>query len=239
MIDISIIGTAVSKIFEVCEQIGSFIVQYKPLIDNALRVISQDGSTIVKESEIDPLKVIVKAIDIVTTLIDATSKALGIENADSICILGLKSQYAEKNPGDFPTWQDYISYLNNDVVLPDGVADNLSDTQMSGYQIAGGVFMLGALNEKYGFVNEFTFDMFVVAAKLTVSVSEFTGIINGIVKEKLEPSGFVRYFTNDPSADFKETEQVQNIVVDALKEADHSMSEEAVFEKLSNMRNSL
>ncbi|MGN0600744.1 MAG: hypothetical protein ACI4JK_12740 [Oscillospiraceae bacterium] len=237
MVDISIIGTAVSKIVEVCEQIGPFIAQNKPLINNALRVIDQNGSSIVKESEIDPLKVIVKAIDIVTTLIDATSKTLGIENDDNICILGLKSQYAEKNPGDFPTWQDYISYLNNDAVLPDVVVDNLSETQRAGYQIAGGVFMIGALNEKYGFVNEFTFDMFVIAAKITVTVSEFTGIINGIVKEKLEPSAFVRYFSNDPSADFKETEQVQNIVVDALKGADHSMSEEAIFEKLSNMRN--
>lgn len=239
MIGIAEIGAIAGKITDVCVGIGAAIAPYKPMIENAVKFIMEEAPELIKNIDLNPLELGIKAVNLVTSFIAEAAKALGIENTDNAVELGLKAQYAEKMPGDFHSWQDYISYLNKNVELPEGEVEKLSDIQVAGYQLAGSALILGALNEKFDLVDGFTFDMFVVASKISVTVGEFVSIVKGIIDGDLDLDAFVKYFRNDADMNIDDKKKAQEVIVDAVKDNNPDMTFDEVYDRIYEMRKAL
>lgn len=239
MITINEIDSAVTKISDTINGIGSAIVPYSTSINSAATKIMSNVSLFNTIENLQPLRIGLTVINLVTSVISAVANELGIKSTDDACTLGLKAKYAEKQPEEFLSKQDYITYLNEEVTIPEGVEGQLTETERAGYSLAGSALTLGALNEKFGLIDDIDFDVFIFAERLSLTVTEIVSLVKGFVDSAIPVSTFEKYISNDEELGFDKMSDIQDVVFQSFESADPSLSKDDISEKISAMREAL
>lgn len=239
MITINETDSVVTKISDTINGIGSAIVPYRASINSATTKIMSNVSLFGTIENLPPLRVGLTVINLVTSVISAVANELGVKSADDACTLGLKAKYAEKQPEEFLSKQDYITYLNEEVTIPEGVEGQITEIEKAGYSLAGSAITLGALNEKFGLIDDIDFDVFIFAERLSLTVTEIVSIVKGFVDSAISVSSFEKYISNDEDLGFDKMSDIQDVVFQSFESADPSMSKDDICEKISAMRDAL
>ena len=105
------------------------------VLDKILKILSKITPELIKE---------------VTNLISSVAELLGLKDEDgSSEELGLKSEIADRKPGDFDSREEYISYLRDDVELDKYDREKLNNENLKEEYTAKGLNIeMGAINEK-------------------------------------------------------------------------------------------
>ena len=143
------------------------------VLDKIFKILSKITPELIKE---------------VTSLISSVAELLGLKDEDgSSEELGLKSEIADRKPGDFDSREEYISYLRDDVELDKYDREKLNNENLKEEYTAKGLNIeMGAINEKMD-VN-LGIENYVMMAKAGINKAQDFMIIIDTFKEKgVEP----------------------------------------------------
>lgn len=238
--NLNVVVTVTSAITDVCKIIGGLVGEQSSKLGNSAESVIKDGASFFKDMpfpDLTPLEIGMKAINVVSSLIEAAARFCGVENNDTACELALKAKCAEHKPGDFSTWQEYISYLNTYVELPENAVEELSDIQKAAYQVAGSALLIGAVNDKLLLIDSpITFDDFAVAAKAAMTAEECITAIKGLVNDGMTPDSFGRYLRNDSDMSYEHKMKVQESMINSMKAINPDVSDDDIIDRISDMR---
>ena len=143
------------------------------VLDKILKILSKITPELIKE---------------VKELISSVAELLGLKDEDgSSEELGLKSEIADRKPGDFDSREEYMSYLKDDVELDNYDREKLNDESLKEKYSAKGLDIeMSAINEKIG-VN-LGLEDYVRLAKAGINkVQDFMAIIDTFKEKGVEP----------------------------------------------------
>lgn len=187
------------------------------------------------------IELAIKAIEVIATIVSALAEALGFkEENEEVDELGAKAVQCDKKPEDFDSTEKYIEYLRNEVKLDEEKFNNMSESEKLACNAVGVSILTKGVEEKAGvsISPEFLLEIAKLKNNNIIDGKEILTYIdtfksNGLTNMK-DMSDYLK-----ASLDEFKIEKVDSAVVDAIKKLNPNMSDDAIQEKVVDMKRSV
>lgn len=162
------------------------------------------------------------------------AKVLGVnEGEDTPEELGMKIEIADKKPEDFDSTSEYIKYLNEQVTLEDGAAENLSVEEKVKYGSMGAALNIKAIEEKYnvGMSQEFLSDV----SKMKMSSEEVAKYVEEFSENGIKNMQDMSDYLRDKPLE-TDRNKVSDSMIEAMSELYPECSPDEIEQKLVDMK---
>lgn len=246
---ISSIGSAISSgIGALCSAIGGTAIG--GLLATAVTGFASALGVVGAALGLTPLQVVIAAVVVISKI----AEALGLkqEKEDEPDELAMKAENAEKKPEDFDTTEEYLHYLHKEIKLDIEQQEKLkkmSPEQRAAYQLAGSYLYLKASAEKLGLddttlknsedIKGFDPQFILDAYKLGLSGKEIVSYIKNMQEQGLDNTQYMSDYLHNKAESLEIANKVLEAIVDTIKGNNPSISEDAIDQKINEMRECL
>lgn len=207
------------------------------------------NSFITKIGVVIPGLDVISAVFMIADIVCKIAEALKIKNKeDEPDELAMKAEKDDMKPDDFDSTEAYIKHLQHDIQLTKEEKDKLekmSAEEKTAYRATGTYLYAKACSESLGFDTSglknpelvgLTVEVLADLAKIKdiLSPNEFIVYSKFMQENSIDMKQFSDYLHNR-SDDLKIDEKVQSALIDAMKELDPNISDEAIDRKLYEM----